>query len=150
MSGQAQSETKLPDSDAFSARGEVVGSLSNSLVAQFQLGAPYSYCLYASYGKLQQKENGPHSFFLKQIDLLSDNGLSPAEIVGIISYGHALSNFSYASDKNKRLMDLSVKDAQKMRDHELKFFEDNNCMMYSEEDARKLIKKSVQAVVENR
>jgi hypothetical protein len=97
-------------------RAEVLNS-TPELILQAALPPQYAQCLYAAFSEAGQNNNVAHSYLLDQIDFLVSTGLKPSRIQGVLAYGHALTNMSFASSAGKPVDKVGANDLKERQNY---------------------------------
>jgi hypothetical protein len=127
-------------------RAEVLETTPD-LVLQVVLPPQYPQCLYAAFAEAGQQNSVAHRYLLEQIDFLVSAGLKTSSIQGVIAYGHAITNMSFAAQLGKSVDKLAGNDFKERQNYIYKTFTRLACVnTFSDERVhpalRELIKSS--------
>ncbi|BAN35767.1 hypothetical protein SCD_n01956 [Sulfuricella denitrificans skB26] len=114
-------------------RAEVFDAGSD-IALQFSLPPQYAQCLHVSFVEANDKNPVAHRYLLEQVDFLNASGLSSANIKALLSYGHALSNLSYASQAGRPLDKLDASDLPKLQKYSYQTFARLACVQVFSDD----------------
>ena len=126
--------------DTIKHRTAVLSSVGDDLAIQFSLPPQYPQCLFAAFTESKGNNNVAHNFLLGQIDFLSKAGLSIENTTALISYGHALLNYSYAIEKKRPLDNLTEDDFTKLKKYGYQMFVKHSCVeLFDDERTQKAL-----------
>jgi hypothetical protein len=102
-------------------RSEVLETTPD-LVLQVVLPPQYPQCLHAAFAEAGQQNTVAHRYLLEQIDFLVSTGLKTNSIQGLIAYGHAITNMSFAAQLGKSVDKLAGNDFKERQNYIYKTF----------------------------
>ena len=133
--------------DKLKPRYEVLSSMRNDLILQLSLPPQYTLCLFVTYTGAENNEEA-HSLMLGQIDFLSRNGLTPKNITSLISYGHAILNYTFALAKNRNVATLAGNDFHALKKYGNEIYVEHSCAkLLSNEKIQLAVGELIQASI---